>query len=42
MCGRIDWTRTSDLFVPNEAFYQAELHSVIAVPIHTTKKKINK
>ncbi len=26
--GRNDWTRTSDLFVPNEAFYQAELHSV--------------
>ena len=26
--GRIDWTRTSDLFVPNEAFYQAELQSV--------------
>lgn len=25
--GRIDWTRTSDLFVPNEAFYQAELQS---------------
>ena len=25
--GRNDWTRTSDLFVPNEAFYQAELHS---------------
>ncbi len=27
LCGRIDWTRTSDLFVPNEAFYQAELQS---------------
>ena len=27
--GRIDWTRTSDLFVPNEAFYQAELQSDI-------------
>ncbi len=27
MFGRIDWTRTSDLFVPNEAFYQAELQS---------------
>lgn len=26
--GRIDWTRTSDLFDPNEAFYQAELQSV--------------
>ena len=25
--GRIDWTRTSDLFDPNEAFYQAELQS---------------
>lgn len=28
--GRNDWTRTSDLFVPNEAFYQAELHSGIS------------
>ena len=27
--GRIDWTRTSDLFVPNEAFYQAELQSAL-------------
>ena len=26
--GRSDWTRTSDLYVPNVAFYQAELHSV--------------
>ena len=26
--GRIDQIRTSDLFDPNEAFYQAELHSV--------------
>ena len=34
--GRIDWTRTSDLFVPNEAFYQAELHSV-NLHIHITK-----
>ena len=25
--GRSDWTRTSDLYVPNVAFYQAELHS---------------
>ena len=24
--GRSDWTRTSDLCVPNAAFYQAELH----------------
>ena len=30
--GRIDWTRTSDLFVPNEAFYQAELQSVNGIP----------
>lgn len=25
--GRSDWTWTSDLYVPNVAFYQAELHS---------------
>ena len=27
--GRSDWIRISDLYVPNVAFYQAELHSVI-------------
>ena len=26
--GRSDWIRTSDFYVPNVAFYQAELHSV--------------
>ena len=26
--GRSDWIRISDLYVPNVAFYQAELHSV--------------
>ena len=26
-CGRSDWVRTSDLYVPNVALYQAELHS---------------
>ena len=25
--GRSDWGRTSDLYVPNVALYQAELHS---------------
>ena len=25
--GRSDWVRTSDLYVPNVALYQAELHS---------------
>ena len=35
--GRIDWTRTSDLFDPNEAFYQAELQSDIA-DMFITKK----
>ena len=28
ICGRSDWVRTSDLYVPNVALYQAELHSV--------------
>ena len=27
-CNRGDWIRTSDLFVPNEARYQAALHPV--------------
>ena len=27
ICGRSDWVRTSDLYVPNVALYQAELHS---------------
>lgn len=27
--GRDDWIRTSDLFVPNEARYQAALHPEI-------------
>ena len=40
--GRNDWTRTSDLFVPNEAFYQAELHSVLTPHINTSKKKLDK
>lgn len=31
--GRIDWIRTSDLFDPNEAFYQAELQSDVQVAI---------
>ena len=35
--GRIDWTRTSDLYVPNVAFYQAELQSDNGC-IFTTKK----
>lgn len=38
--GRNDWTRTSDLFVPNEAFYQAELHSVHQQAYSYHKKKI--
>ena len=29
--GRSDWIRISDLYVPNVAFYQAELHSVISL-----------
>ena len=33
--GRIDWTRTSDLFVPNEAFYQAELQSEVLLSFTT-------
>ncbi len=35
--GRSDWTRTSDLCVPNAAFYQAELHFDNST-INTTKK----
>lgn len=36
--GRSDWTRTSDLYVPNVAFYQAELHSD-NLPIISIKNK---
>ena len=34
--GRSDWTRTSDLYVPNVAFYQAELHFEYASRINIT------
>ena len=36
--GRSDWTRTSDLYVPNVAFYQAELHSVILTCLCLSQK----